>query len=110
MRPFYRNMAIALGTVLCAAFAQCATVKVPIRFSVEGPGEIVATDNGDETDFDDFRIPQRKTFNGWAQAIVRAKPGVAGTIRVTVSSDGPSPLAAAAAELRASSRNGKKVD
>ena len=65
--------------------------KVPVRFVVEGPGEIVATDNGDETDFDDFRKSQRKTFNGWAQAIVRAKPGVAGTIRVTVSSDGLAP-------------------
>jgi beta-galactosidase len=62
--------------------------KIPVRFSVEGPGEIVATDNGDETDFDDFRKPSRKTFNGWAQAIVRATPGAAGTIRVTVASDG----------------------
>ena len=68
--------------------------KIPVRFSVEGPGEIVATDNGDERDFDDFRSPARKTFNGWAQAIVRATPGVAGTIRVTVSSDGLSPAAA----------------
>ena len=72
--------------------------KVPVRFAVEGPGEIVATDNGDETDFDDFRKPQRKTFNGWAQAIVRAKPGVVGAIRVTVSSEG---LSAATATVTA---------
>ena len=61
--------------------------KVPVEFSVEGPGEIVATDNGDETDFDDFRKPSRRTFNGWAQAIVRAVPGRTGDIVVKVRSD-----------------------
>lgn len=57
-----------------------------IVFSIEGPGEIVATDNGDETDFDDFRQPRRKAFHGWAQAVIRAIPGAAGTIRVTAAS------------------------
>jgi beta-galactosidase len=56
--------------------------KLPVRFSVEGPGEIVATDNGDETDFDDFRASARRTFNGRAQAIVRAKKGATGELRV----------------------------
>ncbi|MBR3222910.1 MAG: DUF4982 domain-containing protein [Kiritimatiellae bacterium] len=60
--------------------------KVPVRFEIEGPGVIVATDNGDETDFDDFRKPERKTFNGWAQAIVRAIPGRSGDITVRASS------------------------
>ena len=72
--------------------------KIPVSFSVEGPGEIVATDNGDETDFDDFRKPLRKTFNGWAQVIVRATPGASGPIRVTAVSDG---LSSAAATLTA---------
>ena len=66
--------------------------KVPVRFEIEGPGVIVATDNGDETDFDDFRKPERKTFNGWAQAIVRAVPGQTGNITVKVhSGDGIAP-------------------
>ena len=73
--------------------------KETVAFSVEGPGEIVATDNGDETDFDDFRLPRRKTFNGWAQAIVRARTGQSGTIRVTATSAG---LASATAELKIS--------
>ena len=62
--------------------------KVPVSFAVEGPGVIVATDNGDETDFSDFRKPERRTFNGWAQAIVRAKPGATGKLAVTASSPG----------------------
>ena len=64
------------------------TASSGIVFSIEGPGTIVATDNGDETDFADFRQPRRKAFHGWAQAIVRALPGAAGTIRVTASSAG----------------------
>ena len=60
--------------------------KVPVRFSLEGPGEIVATDNGDETDFDDFRKPVRRTFNGWAQVVVKAKKGATGVLRVTATS------------------------
>ena len=69
---------------------------VPVKFSIEGPGEIVATDNGDETDFDDFHKPQRRTFNGWAQVIVRAKKGAAGKVSVKAESMG---LAASVAEM-----------
>ena len=59
-----------------------------IVFTVEGPGEIVATDNGDEADMSDFHLPRRNAFNGWAQAIVRARKGAAGTIRVTARAEG----------------------
>ena len=62
------------------------TANSRIAFSIEGPGEIIATDNGDETDFDDFRQPKRKAFHGWVQAVIRAIPGTAGTIRVTATS------------------------
>ena len=65
--------------------------KMPVRFEIKGTGEIIATDNGDETDFDDFRSPRRRTFNGWVQAIVRARPGSAGKMRVRVSSVGLEP-------------------
>ena len=65
--------------------------KMRIDFSVDGPGEIVATDNGDETDFEDFRKPTRRAFNGWAQAIVRARAGQSGTISVTAKAEGLAP-------------------
>ena len=72
-------------------------VRNKVEFSVEGPGEIIATDNGDETDFDDFRRPVRRVFNGWAQAIVRAKPGATGEVKVTVKSGG---LVSASAKVK----------
>ena len=63
--------------------------KVPVKFEVEGAGTFVAADNGDETDFSDFRKPERRTFNGWAQAIVRPTSG--GELTVKVSADGLAP-------------------
>ncbi|MBZ9646768.1 DUF4982 domain-containing protein [Sphingobium sp. 3R8] len=47
-----------------------------IAFSIEGPGEIVATDNGDPTDLTAFPSANRAAFNGLALAIVKAdRPG-----------------------------------
>jgi beta-galactosidase len=51
-----------------------------IKFTLEGPGEIVATDNGDPTSFESFQSPERKAFNGYCLAIVRAKPGQPGKL------------------------------
>jgi beta-galactosidase len=58
-----------------------------IRFSVSGPGEIVATDNGDPTDFDSFSSGNRKAFSGLALVVVRSKPGQPGTIELKAESD-----------------------
>lgn len=51
-----------------------------VEFSIDGPGEIVATDNGDPTSFESFQSPERKAFNGLALVIVRAKAGATGPI------------------------------
>jgi beta-galactosidase len=59
-----------------------------VKFSVIGPGEIVATDNGDATSFEPFQSPQHDAYNGMALAIVRAKPGAAGPIIVQATADG----------------------
>jgi beta-galactosidase len=60
----------------------------PMRFSIVGPGEIVATDNGDPTDFTVFSSSARKLFNGRALAIVRAAPGRKGSATLRVEADG----------------------
>jgi beta-galactosidase len=62
--------------------------KNHLRFTVDGPGEIVATDNGDATSFESFQAPERNAYNGLALVIVRAKPGQSGTIKLTASSAG----------------------
>jgi beta-galactosidase len=62
--------------------------KNHIKFSVQGPGEIVATDNGDATSFESFQAPERNAFNGLALVIVRAKADQPGVIKLTAESDG----------------------
>lgn len=59
-----------------------------ITFKIEGCGEIVATDNGDPTDFTPFPSHERKAFSGLALVIVRSKPGQSGIITVTAESPG----------------------
>jgi beta-galactosidase len=59
-----------------------------IEFSIEGPGEIVATDNGDSYNLESFASHQREAFNGLALVIVRSKAGEKGTITVTAKSNG----------------------
>jgi beta-galactosidase len=47
-----------------------------IHFHISGPGQIVATDNGDATDLTSFPSPDRKAFHGLALAIVQGtEPG-----------------------------------
>jgi beta-galactosidase len=59
-----------------------------IHFEIEGPGEIVATDNGDPTDFRSFQSNDRKAFNGLCLVIVRGNDGRAGRITLKAKADG----------------------
>lgn len=72
-----------------------------VRFGIEGPGEIVAVDNGDPTSFEPFQAKQRSAFNGLALVVVRAHE--AGMIRLRAASEG---LAGARVELES---NGAKA-
>jgi beta-galactosidase len=57
-----------------------------IEFSIEGPGEIVATDNGDPTNMVSFSSPKREAFNGLCLVIVRTRKGLPGAITITAKS------------------------
>jgi beta-galactosidase len=59
-----------------------------VQFILDGPGEIVATDNGDATSFESFQSPERNVFNGLAVVIVRGKASQPGTLRLTAKSGG----------------------
>jgi beta-galactosidase len=62
--------------------------KNALRFSIEGPGEIIATDNGDAANLVSFTSLQRDAFNGLCLVIVRAKPGQPGIIKLKAASVG----------------------
>jgi beta-galactosidase len=59
-----------------------------IGFSIEGPGEIVATDNGDSYNLESFASHQRNAFNGLALVIVRSVAGKSGVIYLKAKSEG----------------------
>ncbi|HTV39886.1 MAG TPA: beta-galactosidase GalB [Candidatus Sulfotelmatobacter sp.] len=57
-----------------------------VHFDISGPGELIATDNGDATDLTSFQSPQRNAFNGLVLAIVRSKASERGTITLRAES------------------------
>ena len=59
-----------------------------VHFSVTGPGEIAAVDNGNAATVEPFHADYRKAFNGLALLIVRSRAGQAGQIQVAAKSDG----------------------
>lgn len=59
-----------------------------VDFSIEGPGEIIATDNGDATSMVSFASHKRKAFNGLLMVVVRTYPDKPGTIKVKAESNG----------------------
>ncbi len=59
-----------------------------IHFEIDGPGEIVGTDNGDPTSFEPFQSHDRNAFNGLCLVIIRGKRGAPGKITVTGKCDG----------------------
>ncbi|MBQ2099008.1 MAG: DUF4982 domain-containing protein, partial [Bacteroidales bacterium] len=68
-------------------------VRVPdannlIKFSVEGPAEIVGLDNGDQCCHESFKGTQHSAFNGKCLCIVRSIRGNDGRVVVRASADG----------------------
>ncbi|RXK62563.1 DUF4982 domain-containing protein [Lacibacter luteus] len=77
-----------------------ATVPVAnnnIGFSIEGVGEIVATDNGDPANLVSFASKEREAYFGFVLVIVRSKAGMPGVIKLKASAPG---LTAAVVEIK----------
>ena len=83
-----RDLAFVTVRVTDAEGRTAPRAKHTITFSLDGPGELVATDNGDPTSFVPFPSPVRDAFNGYAIAIIRGIPGRPGEITVCATGDG----------------------
>jgi beta-galactosidase len=59
-----------------------------LSFSIEGPGRIIATDNGDATSHELFQAKTKKAFNGMCLVIVAAEKGAKGSFTVKAESKG----------------------
>jgi beta-galactosidase len=62
--------------------------KNQIEFEIEGPGKIVALDNGDATSFEPFQANERSAYNGRALVIIRSEANVPGIIVLRAVSSG----------------------
>jgi beta-galactosidase len=60
----------------------------PISFSIDGPGKIIATDNGDATSHESFQSPSKKAFNGMCLVIVATEKGASVPFTVKAESKG----------------------
>jgi beta-galactosidase len=58
-----------------------------IRFTTNGEGSVIATDNGSETSMESFKTSEHRAFNGLCLAVVQAK-GIAGNIKLSATADG----------------------
>jgi beta-galactosidase len=59
-----------------------------VVLTIEGSGEIVATDNGDPASLVAFSSKEREAYSGMLLGIVRSEKGKTGIIKVTASSSG----------------------
>ncbi len=91
-----RNMINADGTDLSFITVKVADsngLMVPdannkVSFSIEGPGEIAATDNGDPANLVSFASKERQAYFGLVLVIIRSEKGKEGVIKITASSKG----------------------
>jgi beta-galactosidase len=62
-----------------------------LNFSIDGPGKIVATDNGDAASHESFQSKTKKAYNGMCLVIVAADKGAKGSFTVKAESKGLKP-------------------
>jgi beta-galactosidase len=62
--------------------------KNRISFEISGPGQIIATDNGDPTNLESFQLHERATFNGLVLVIIRTQRGEPGEVRLRANAVG----------------------
>jgi beta-galactosidase len=83
-----RDLSFVTVTVTDKAGLTAPWADNQIHFEIEGPGKIVATDNGDPTTFELFQSHDRQAFNGLCLVIVSGKPGQPGQIKLMAKSEG----------------------
>ncbi len=62
--------------------------NIKVNFSLEGEGEIMATDNGDPADLVSFASHERATYYGLVLAIIKATKGTTGNLKLIAESNG----------------------
>ncbi|MGE4489258.1 MAG: beta-galactosidase GalB [Kiritimatiellales bacterium] len=59
-----------------------------VKFSIEGPGELIAVGSGNPVSHESFQLSERKAFNGLCLAVIRSRKNRSGTITLKARSEG----------------------
>ena len=92
-------------SVLDAFGQEVRNARNRMHVSVSGPARIVGLDNGDSTDYDEYKCNSRKLFSGKLLAILAATRD-AGEVTVTVTSPGLTPAELAFPAVPSLARDG----
>jgi beta-galactosidase len=75
-----RDLSYVTVRVVDAKGVTVPRAKDRVRFTITGPAEIAAVDNGDATSLEPFQATDVRAYNGLALAVVRTRAGQAGTV------------------------------
>ena len=90
IRADRRDVAHVTAKVLDAQGRLHPDAANPIAFDVQGEGKLIGVDNGDMSDFSDYKGTVRKAFHGMCLALVQSTANT-GEIRVSATSPGLKP-------------------
>lgn len=87
IHPNRNDLAYVTAEILDEQGRLVPDALVPLRFSIIGNGEIIATGNANPSDMESFQKPEHKTYGGRCLAIVRPKNS-AGKLMVKAEGEG----------------------
>jgi beta-galactosidase len=87
LSPGWDNVDFVRATIVDADGVPVPGAGNLVTFHVDGPGEVAAVDNADNSSHEPFQASQRSAYRGRCVAFVRAT-APAGTITVTASAEG----------------------
>ena len=86
-----KDLSFVTLRVLDAKGRMVPTADIPIHFSLEGSGKIIATGSGNAASHESFQSPDRTSFNGLALAIIQAEADAPGTLVLHAEAKGMRP-------------------
>ena len=82
------DLCYVIAKIVDAQGNLCPLADTLLTFAAEGCGELIATDNGCQTDLVPFPSPERNAYNGYAVGIFQTKEGESGELHVRVTAEG----------------------
>ncbi|MDP9050175.1 MAG: DUF4982 domain-containing protein [Acidobacteriota bacterium] len=86
-----QDLAVINVSIVDAQGRPVPTAGNKVVFALSGPANVIGVGNGDPSCHEPDKASERSAFNGLCMAIVQSKRGEAGTVGVTVTSEGLQP-------------------